>query len=252
MFCCLECIFFYSRVGDGHSLYQASQESLLEYSYLLQCFVVKNVFLLFKGWRWAFFISGIPGILVGILIFITVFCFLECIFFCSRVGDGHSLYLASQESLLEYSYLLNCVLLSRMYFLLFKGWRWAFFISGILGILVGILIFITVFCCLECISSVQGLEMGILNIRHPRNPCWNTHIYYCVLLSRMYFLLFKGWRWAFFISGIPGILVGILIFITVFCCLECMFLLFKGWRWEFFISGIPGILVGILIFITVF
>ena len=31
----------------------------------------------------------------------------------------------------------------------------------------------------------------------------------------MYFLLFKGWRWAFFISGIPGILVGILLFITV-------------------------------------
>ena len=57
--------------------------------------------------------------------------------------------------------------------------------------------------------------MGILYIRYPRNPCWNTHIYYCVLLSRMYFLLFKGWRWAFFISGIPGILVGILLFITV-------------------------------------
>ena len=93
--------------------------------------------------------------------------------------------------------------------------------------------------------------MGILYIRHPRNPCWNTHIYYCLLLSRMYFLLFKGWRWAFFISGIPGILLNTHIYYSVLLS-RMYFLLFKGWRWAFFISGIPGILVGILIFITVF
>ena len=31
----------------------------------------------------------------------------------------------------------------------------------------------------------------------------------------MFYIIFQGWRWAFYLSGIPGVLVGALILMTV-------------------------------------
>ena len=44
-----------SRAGDGHSTYQGCQ--------CVGCV---------QGWRWSFYISGIPGVVLGLLIMLTV------------------------------------------------------------------------------------------------------------------------------------------------------------------------------------